>query len=74
MSDKINLDDFVLMKPDYAYIAEIREQNGLTQQQLSDVLKMPLEKYQQYESGKINMNVRVLQRILDAFDMLTANK
>jgi transcriptional regulator with XRE-family HTH domain len=74
MSDKINLDEFEVIRPDYMCLADYRTENGLSQQQFADALEIPLEKYQQYESGKADISNFLWNRFMSALYRLTGKQ
>lgn len=57
------------MKTKGQMIASIRKQKGLTQQQLSDLTKIPIGSIKQYETDKRNPKFETVKAIADALEI-----
>lgn len=57
------------MKMKYRNARSIREDNDVTQQQMTELLNVSQNTYSQYETGKIEWTASTLIKIADYFDV-----
>ena len=68
MNDKKLLDKALLNKLG-ARVVQVREEKGMTQQQLADAIGAKLKWVQRLEAGEINAELYSIIMIVKAFDM-----